>query len=355
MTSGQSRNGIMFVTFAPKHFSASRRKDDASSDRFRLDQFEVDGDKVAESIRTRVVSGRYVKLFTSIVRTRCKVVWVWGHDAAFVASIAAVLRPDLKLVWDISDVNQHLLGHGVKNRMLRVAERLLVKRANRLLLTSHRFYQEYYSAFVAQSRVRVVENRRSLRQRCDVVPPPAQGPLKIVFAGIFRSPEVLHSIGETAASLRGRVEFYLHGYANRSIPEDLPVRLAAEHDNVHLCGPYDAADIGTLYSPAHFVWGFVDPSENDNEKWLLSNRLYDAIVTGRPVITNANTASGDYVMASRLGIAVPMEGEAIAAALTPYLDPSASPYRDLLGAMPDPATGYMSGEYARVLEELLDD
>lgn len=352
----ERREGVMFVTFAPRHFSASRRKDDvSSSDRFHLEQFEVDGDKVTESIQRRVLSGRYARLFAAIVGTDCKVVWVWGHDVAFVASIAALFRPTLKLVWDISDVNQHLLGRGLKGRVLRLVERLFIGRADRLLLTSHRFFQEYYAALIPGSRVRVVENRRSTRQRCDVVPPPAQGPLKVVFAGIFRSPEVLHSIGETAAKLRGHIEFYLHGYPNRGVPEDLLVRIAKEHDNVHLCGPYDAASIGALYAPAHFVWGFVDPTENDNEKWLLSNRLYDAIVTRRPVITNADTASGDYVTANRLGIAVPMEADAITSALTPYLDPRAAPYQALLAAMPDPQTGYMSGEYARVLEELLDE
>jgi hypothetical protein len=78
-------------------------------------------------------------------------------------------------------------------------------------------------------------------------------------------------------------------------------------------------------------------------------------VTRRPVITNADTASGDYAIANRLGLAVPMEADVIVAALTPYLDPGASAYRELAASMPDPETGYMSGEYARIIEELLDE
>lgn len=349
------RDTVMFVTFAPGHFSASRRIDDASSERFHLVPFGVEGDKVADTIRRRVFSGRYLKLFMAIAKTRSKVVWVWGHDAAFVASMACLIRPDLRLIWDISDVNRHLLGGGLKGRMLRIAERLLVRRADRLFLTSHGFHQKHYSSFVDSSRVRIVENRRSPRQRTDAAPATTSGPLRIVFAGIFRSPEVLKSIGSTAARLKGLAEFHLHGYPNRTVPEELPAQLAAEHDNIHFHGRYDASDIGAIYGPAHLVWGFVDPSENDNEKWLLSNRLYDAIVTRRPVVTNAGTTSGDYAVAKRLGVAVPMETDAIVAALTPFLDPGAPAYLELAAAMPEPATGYMSGEYGRAIEELLDE
>lgn len=344
----------MFITFAPGHFSASRRVDDALSGRFVVEPLAVHGDKVAEAIGQRVFSGRYLGLFFAILRTRAKAVWVWGHDAGFVASLAALLRPDVRLIWDISDVNQHLLDSGVKGRALRLVERVLIRRAQRLFLTSSQFYDSYYARFVDRSRVRVVENRRSPRQQTVVRPAPATGPLRIVFAGIFRSPEVLRAIGEVARRLDG-VEFHLHGYPNRSVPEGLVDEIAAERPNVHLHGRYDAANIGVLYRPAHFVWGFVDPAENDNEKWLLSNRLYDAIVTRRPVITNSGTASGDYTLAHRLGIAVPMEADAIVKALAPYLDPGGAAYRALAAGMPEPATGYMSGEYARAIAEVLDE
>jgi hypothetical protein len=320
-----------------------------------LEPFAVAGDKVSDPILRRVFSGRYVRLFLAILRTRSRVVWVWGHDAAFVASIAAVVRPDIRLIWDISDVNRHLLDQGAKGATLRLVERILVRRANRLLLTSPGFYDRHYSRFVDRRKTRVVENRRSPRQRTEPVVAPRTGPLQIVFAGIFRSPKVLEAIGQVAARLTGQVEFHLHGYANRTLRDDLPARLAGEHANVHFHGPYDATDIGAVYRTAHLVWAFTDPAENHNERWLLSNRLYDAIVTRRPVITNDDTASGDYAVAHRLGLAVPMEADAIVRTLEPYLDPGAEAYHALVSAMPDPATGYMSGEYARVIEELIDE
>lgn len=344
---------VMFVTFAPGHFSASRRIDDAASIRFALDPFVVAGDKVADPIFRRIASGRYLGLFLAILRTRARAVWVWGHDAGFVASLAAAFRPDLRLIWDISDVNRHLLDPGIKGRVLRVMERLLIRRAQRLFLTSSHFYDRHYARFVERSRVRVVENRRSPRQRTVARTAPVAGPLRIVFAGIFRSPEVLRTIGDVARRLE-QVEFHLHGYPNRSVPEGLVEQLG-ELPNVHLHGRYDATDIGALYGPGHLVWAFVDPDENDNEKWLLSNRLYDAIVTRRPVITNSGTASGDYALANNLGLAVTMDAGAIVVALTPYLDPSGAAYRALADRMPDPATGYMSGEYARAIAEVLDE
>jgi hypothetical protein len=150
------------------------------------------------------------------------------------------------------------------------------------------------------------------------------------------------------------VAFDLYGYAGRGIPPELMATLAA-NPQVRLMGEYDGNQFHDIYRDAHLVWGFVDPAENDNEKWLLTNRIYDAITRQRPILTNAGTASGDYVTAHRLGLAMPMTPDAVVEALEPLLAPSGESYRALLAQLPDPSTGYMRGDYARAIEELLGE
>jgi len=348
------KHHVLFITLAPQHLSARRRLEDAQSERFTVEVYATDADKVTESMASRLLSGRYLGVLLAVLTTRARVVWVWGHDVGFVGAVAAALRPKLKLVWDISDVNPRLLGSGPGPAILRMAERLLVRRANRLFLTSPTFYDRYYTRLVGRDRVRIVENRRSRGLRAAASTPPAEGPLRIVMAGIFRSPRVLRLIDECARRLGERVAFDLYGYAKRGIA---PEQMASLERNpqVRLMGSFDGNQLPLIHREAHLVWGFVDPEENDNEKWLLTNRIYDAITQRRPILTTAGTASGDYAVDHRLGLALPMTTDAVVAALEPLLDPAGACYRALLAQMPDPATGYMDGEYARAIEELLDE
>lgn len=348
------KSDVLFISLAPQHLSARRRLEDAQSDRFAVRTYATNADKVKDSMASRLMTGQYLGVFVAILTTRAKVVWVWGHDVGFVGSLAALFRPGLRLIWDISDVNPRLLVRGIGGAVLRFAERLLVGRVDRLFLTSPAFYDRYYAPLVARERVRVIENKRSQGQAGQTSEPPASGPLRIVMAGIFRSPNVLRLIDECARRLGSRVEFMLYGYAGHSIPATLMSTLQ-DNPQVRLMGPYDGTQIPNLYREAHLVWGFVDPSENDNEKWLLTNRIYDAITQGRPILTNAGTASGDYVAVRRLGLALPFEVDAVVAALNALLDPAGESYRGLLAQMPGPSTGYMQGEYAKAIEELLDE
>lgn len=348
------KRDVLFVTLAPQHLSARRRLDDAASDRFTVETYATSADKVKESIVSRILSGRYVGVFLAVLTTRAKVAWVWGHDAGFVGSLAAAFRPGLRLIWDISDINPRLLGKGPGAMALRLAERLLVQRADRLFLTSPTFYDRYYAPMIARKRVKIVENKHSSGQRSEVTAPPAGGPLRIVMAGIFRSPEVLRLIDQCANRLGDRVVFELFGYAGRNIPPEL-MQALADNPQVRLMGEYDGSQIHSIYRQAHLVWGFVDPAENDNEKWLLTNRIYDAVTQRRPILTNAGTASGEYVAAHRIGLAMPMAVDAVVGALWPLLDPAGESYRALVTQMPDPATGYMRGDYAKAIEELLDE
>lgn len=348
------KDRVLFVTMAPHHLSAHRRLEDAVSDKFSVETYATDADKVKESIPSRLLSGRYVGVFLAILTTRAKVVWVWGHDVSFVGSLATALRPGLRLIWDISDVNPRLLGGGLGSAVLRFMERVLVRRANLLFLTSPTFYDRYYAPLIARTRVRIVENLHSHAQRAEVPAPPSKGPLRIVMAGIFRSPEVLRLIDECARLLGPQVVFDLYGYPGRGFPAELMEVLAA-NPQVRLMGAYDGSQFNEIYREAHLVWGFVDPTENDNEKWLLTNRIYDAMTQRRPILTNSGTASGDYVTAHRLGLAMPLSVDIVVAAIRPLLDPAGEPYHKLLAQMPDPSTGYMNGQYARAIEELLGE
>lgn len=348
------KRGVLFVSLAPQHMSAKRRLEDAQSTRFAIETYATDADKVKETIASRLVSGRYVGVFLAILTTRAKVAWVWGHDAGFVGSLAAALRPGLRLIWDISDVNPRLLGRGAGSALLRLAERLLVRRADRLFLTSPTFYDRYYATLVALDRVRIIENKHVMESQTEVDEPPTSGPLRIVMAGIFRSPEVLRLIDECSRRLGERAVFELYGYAGRGIAPQLMDTLA-NNPQVWLRGPYDGSQLRDIYRNAHLVWGFVDPDENDNEKWLLTNRIYDAITQQRPILTNIGTASGEYAAAQRVGLALPMTADAVVAAIEPLLEPAGNSYQALRAQMPDPATGYMRGYYAQAIEELLDE
>ncbi len=344
---------VLFVTMAPNHASAHRRRAAARSDAFRLISVDFGVDKVSQSLLRRLLSGRYLQLASTLMTTKAAIVWAWGIDVALVSAICLLLRPNVRLVWDISDINPGLLQDSLLSKIFRLMEQLLVRRASRLFITSPAYYERYYRHRVNAAIVRVIENRKV--EMFAVGAPSNRRPLVVVYAGIFRSPRVLECMTECARRLGSDVAFRVYGYPNRTAEPSLSATRSPGLELVELRGAYRSEEISKVYEEAHLVWGFTDPLDNDNEKWLLSNRIYDAIVSGRPIITNAGTMSGDYVQRHRLGLAVDMRADAIVAALGPLLDPAGRAYRELVAAMPPAATGYMDRDYGRELEALLNE
>lgn len=347
------RPKVLFLCTALSHSSAGRRIRDASTNDIDIVVFDNSEDKIKKGLFQRIFSTIYVRMALFIIQNPADVVWCWGHDACFVGSFVSFFFPRARVVWDVSDIGAHLLNSSPTGWVFKALERLLIRRARALFLTSERFYDEYYSRKIARGRVRVIENK------WEGLPPNhrlfnSTAPrIRVVYVGLFRTARVIRVIGAVCRRLSNVIDFHFYGTTSENeIAEELS--RVTELPNVLHFGPFDHADIQKMYRDASLVWGMVDPLYSLNERWLLPNRVYDGIATGIPVLCTIDTASGDYVLKNNAGVAVPLDEDRICALLEQFSS-NRQVLTDLAQGMPPMKSAYLNGDYAVELTAIASD
>lgn len=246
------------------------------------------------------------------------VIWAWGLDACFAASLGAAARGSV-VVWDVSDLFRFQLRAPDDRRPnpFDLVERALIQRADHLILSSEGFYDARYAGLFPQDRTLFIENLLEPHPALDgpLHRHARSGPLKVVYAGILRSECFLDLIAEFMAAGLGDVEFHLHGVCSRAVR---PGRLEAlgEVPGVFVHGPYrDPDDLAAIYRDADVVFGLVDSETEPNERHLLPNRYYHAGYFDLPLVTTEGTYLGRVAAREGLGPVIPNTAPALAEAL----------------------------------------
>ncbi|NWF44267.1 glycosyltransferase family 4 protein [Hydrogenophaga sp. D2P1] len=312
-------------------------------------------DKVVETITQRIFSLKFPRLMLALLRTDATVLWAWGLDACFLVTFAALLKPNVRLIWDITDLNPRVLSGGWGARLLQKVEWMLLKRSDLLLLTSEAFYTNYYRGNIARDRVKVIENYLPGAPSSTLPPAPELPPFVIVYSGIFRSLAILNVLREVAEQMRGEVVFHLHGYPDRTIPPATFKQLIFGSPWIHFHGRFKQEDLAEIYAKAHLSWAFVDPEANDNERWLLTNRIYNAVAFGKLALTNRGVYVGDIVHERGIGVTCQLAVEDVITTIRGLAAENGARYAELTKAMPPPQSAYLAGHYCEAINSLLNN
>ncbi len=276
---------ILFACTALHHSSAQRRITEAEKHGVRLTVYDARIDRGNTRILRRILSLCYFKLFWRLVTSGEPIWWLWGIDVSMVGSLAGLIRFNKKIIWDISDINPRFLRGNVYSKTLRGIESFFLKRADRLILTSGRFYDYYYKYRINKKDVFVVENLIQ-GEPSECKREPATDSLNVVYCGILRTDNLLNTLIETSYLCGARVTFNLWGIFDRNVKEDTIARIM---NNPHIVfhGKYRPAELSKVYDGMHITFGLVDISSNENEKWLLPNRFYQAGAYRCPILANS--------------------------------------------------------------------
>jgi succinoglycan biosynthesis protein ExoL len=201
-----------------------------------------------------------------------------------------------------------MTGPGVRSRIFRRIERLVLDRTALLVTTSPGFVREYFLP-VQQYRgeVFMLENKVYPSEGLGPDPAaetvPAQGgrPWVVGCFGAFRCRRTLELMGELSACLPGRVVFVLRGYPAGTIAGDFH-GLIENRPGIGFGGPYSYPDdLSLMYSGVDFNWAFDESDPGGNSAWLLPNRIYEGALFGVPAIGADATETGKWIRDRGLG------------------------------------------------------
>lgn len=311
--------------------------------------------------RVRVIAASMLRMFAHRPRLRASdVIIARNLDMLAIAVFARwIARSRAGLVYECLDIHSSLTGTGSKSRVMRRAERFLLRAVDMLVVSSPGFMRHYFDPVQGYAgRHALWENKLAVG---GVLPPrpapqtrtPREGPLRVGWVGTIRCAPSLAILSEFAQAHRDTAEIHIHGIVHHhAVPEFDAV--LERHPNMIFHGPYDyPADLAQVYGGLDVVWAQDLWQSGGNSDWLLPNRIYEASWAGCPSIAVADTETGRRVDADALGWTLPAPRAAALAALLTDLsrEEIAARGRDLL-SRPDTDFVQSSGELTGVIEDM---
>lgn len=257
---------------------------------------------------------RVLSVLGQLLRPRKLIGRVKGRDAVLARNLEMLLLAcaglivsgsKAKLTYEVLDIHRLMLSAGWKSKVLRAVEALLLKRVDRIIISSPGFERAYFSRFHPKGPPRLlVENKvfapQGFSQSHRV--PPQSPPWRIGWFGMLRCSQSFEILARLAAAFPGTVEVDIRGRPSPAVFAEDFATLVARHPGLAYHGPYKAADLPELYGDVHLVWAIDFFEEGLNSDWLLPNRLYEGSAYGRPLIAQRGVETGQWLAAHNSGL-----------------------------------------------------
>jgi succinoglycan biosynthesis protein ExoL len=280
--------------------------------KFNPDQYEVLG-----HLRHQHYYKRLLAIMRAIPKVRAAVanadvIYAFGLDMLLLGWIASrTINKPLKLVYEVVDVREVLLGENLISRSLRCLERFLLQRTKLLVVTTQAYVSEYYQKIQGLKNLHYHEIENKLPD--NELPPfnslaqkKFDGVLRIGYFGCIRcrrSWEILKKLAERA---KGRILVYVRGFIGvgmKDVEKELPLL-----SYINYGGPYISPDdLPEIYAQVDMIWACSTYSEGKSSdwKWSRAHRFYEACYFGKPVFTAAGTE--DARVSEPLGIGTSLD------------------------------------------------
>jgi len=206
----------------------------------------------------------------------------------------------LPTIYDVSDIHTLLLSNGLRGRCARWFERRALRSVGLMVVSSPWFYWEYFMRWQrASTPALLIENKVEFGGTAPLLPRAPSN--AIAWNGLLRCRRSAMVLLECLTSAPTSLRLSLHGSLARL--QELGPKLI-NCANCSYTGQYSPAALGTLLSASSFLWA-VDFADGENSRWLLPNRLYEAIAAEIPLIAVDDSATGAVVRRYSIGILLP--------------------------------------------------
>lgn len=287
-------------------------------------------------------------------------------DQLLLALLARLLAGSrAPVAYEVLDIPPILTARGWQPVLVRLIERLCLRRTRLLVLSSPGFHRAYYAPvqkydgpwFLLENKLHpsiVGSAERPRPTDCGSDDPsPRTRPWVVGYFGLIRGEQTFDLMTRLADRLQGRVVFKFRGVLTTVDAAKFEATLRRRSNMVY-GGPYlPQQDLEALYRDVDFAWALDLEHADHNSRWLLPCRFYEAGYFGVPCLAVRGFEVGALVERHRIGWSfdVPLE-DSLVRFFEGLTATEHSHTRDRLRAAP-PAMFVANDDVAR-LSSLLD-
>jgi succinoglycan biosynthesis protein ExoL len=211
------------------------------------------------------------------------------------------------VVYEVLDIPPILMRRGLRPMLLRVIERLCLRRINLLVVSSPAFHRNYYAA-VQKYRGPwfLLENKLH-----PSIAPPAPAPVRraaecgrpwvVGYFGLIRGEDTFDLITRLAERLQDRVLFRFGGIPT-TVDQERFNDVLRRYPNIVYGGPYlPQQDLERLYRSVDFAWALDLEHTDHNSRWLMPCRFYEAGFFGIPCLAVHGFEVGNTIETHHIG------------------------------------------------------
>jgi len=235
------------------------------------------------------------------------ILYATSFDSLLIAKRYKKIDNKVKVVYEIGDIREWYIEEqkGILKRaivgFLKGVEKNCFRIVDRMVLTSEKFYDEYYCNLIEKEKVFFFPNVPE-ESFFSEYKKKSHGPFTVGFIGAIRYLEQMKMLIDVACECGINVLFAGTGSVLSEYTE--MQEYAKDKDNVRFTGKYNyERDISKLYGSVDCIYSVYD-SRNPNVKIALPNKLYESILCCLPIIVSKDTYLGEIVTGMGVGKAI---------------------------------------------------
>jgi glycosyltransferase involved in cell wall biosynthesis len=228
-------------------------------------------------------------------------------DMLFISYVYKFLfNKKVSIVYEVADLHNLIYNDSKKIKRILTKkifvniEDFLTKKVDKMIITSPYFYDFYYKKFKHKLEYFYIPNAPEKSIFKDVKFSTENNEITIGFIGAVRYFEQLKMLVDVAGKYKNIHVFIAgSGSSYNKINE-----YCSDLNFVDIYGPYDyETEVVNLYSRVDMIYSVYD-SKSKNVRVALPNRLYEAIVSEKPIIASSNTKLGEFIEEKKIGFTV---------------------------------------------------
>jgi succinoglycan biosynthesis protein ExoL len=243
---------------------------------------------------------------------RATVFYARNIDQLLLAFLARlIVRSRAPIAYEVLDIPPILFRRGLGALLLRVVERLCLRRTRVLVLSSPGFHRGYYAAiqkyrgawFLLENKlhpsVAALSARVSTTDRCD--DEGRNRPWVVGYFGLIRGEETFDLMTRLADRLKDRVIFRFRGVLTTVDQAKFDATIRRRENMVYGGAYRPYHDLEELYRGVDFAWALDLEHTDHNSRWLLPCRFYEAGYFGVPCLAVHGFEVGSLLERHRIG------------------------------------------------------